>query len=133
LVDAALATTPQVYVQPTVTFVYPGEGPVDEATEIAEVPATLRSALVAEKEAARFAEAGRRGVVLRLGLLYGPGTGSDEPRPELYGAALHVEDAATALRAALDAPTGIFNVVADHGRVSNERFKAVTNWRPRHA
>ena len=40
LVDAALSGTTEVYVQPTITFVYPAEGPVDEDTPIGEVNRT---------------------------------------------------------------------------------------------
>jgi uncharacterized protein YbjT (DUF2867 family) len=45
LVDAALATAVRVYIQPSVTFVYPSFGPVDESTPLADVPEILRSAL----------------------------------------------------------------------------------------
>lgn len=44
LVDAALLTNVEVYVQPTVTFLYPRHVPVDEETRIGEVHETLRSA-----------------------------------------------------------------------------------------
>jgi 2-alkyl-3-oxoalkanoate reductase len=128
LVDAALAAEVRVYVQPTVTFVYPDED-ADEDTPLEEVAASLESALTAEREAVRFADAGRCGVVLRLGLLDGPGTGNDRPRPAA-GATLHVEDAGRALFAALTAPTGIYNVNREGERVSNERFKRTTGWRP---
>ena len=104
LVDAALAADVKTYVQPTVTFVYPGDRPVSEETPVGDVPVILRSALAAEQQAARFAAAGRRGVVLRLGLLDGPGTGRDHPNPGL-GATLHAEDAGRALLAALDVPS----------------------------
>lgn len=130
LVDAALAADIGVFVQPTVAFVYP-PGPVDEDTKLADVPAELESALAAERETARFAAAGRRGIVLRFGLLDGPGTGNDQPN-RWFGATLHVDDAARALLAALTAPGGIYNVVRDHERVSNERFKHVTGWQPAH-
>jgi hypothetical protein len=50
LVDAALAAAVEVYVQPTVTFVYPPRGAVSEDTPPTEVIATLRSALRAEQE-----------------------------------------------------------------------------------
>jgi nucleoside-diphosphate-sugar epimerase len=129
LVDAALASTVESYVQPTVTFVYPGDGPVTEDTPIGEVGEILRSALVAEQQASRFAQAGRRGVVLRFGLLDGPGTGHEQPNPNL-GATVHVEDAARALLAALTAPSGIYNVCRDGERVSNRRFAATVGWRP---
>jgi nucleoside-diphosphate-sugar epimerase len=130
LVDAALASTTQVYVQPSVTFVYPAERPVDEQTRIGEVRPHLESSLAAERQAARFAGAGRRGVVLRFGLLDGPGTGQEAPNPRA-GATLHVEDAGRALLAALVAPSGVYNVVRDDERVSNARFKQATGWHPR--
>jgi nucleoside-diphosphate-sugar epimerase len=128
LVDAALAAAVETFVVPTVTFVYP-DGEVDEDTPFEEVPPHLRSALVAEREVTRFAASGRRGVVLRLGYLDGPGTGSEAPN-QRYGATLHVEDAASALLAALGAPSGVYNVVRDGERVSNERFERATGWRP---
>lgn len=129
LVDAALQTGVQVYVQPTVTFVYPADGPATEDTPVGEVGLILRSALVAEQQAARFAQAGRRGVALRFGLLDGPGTGHEDPNPNL-GATLHVEDAARALLAALSVPSGIYNVCRDSERVSNRRFTTATGWHP---
>ncbi len=131
LVDAALASRVGVYVQPTVTFVYPADGPATEDTPVAEVPPILRSALVAEGETDRFAQAGRRGVALRLGLLDGPGTGHDQP-VEALGASLHVTDAGNALLDALTVPSGIYNVCRDGERVSNVRFKQAAGWNPRH-
>jgi nucleoside-diphosphate-sugar epimerase len=131
LVDAALADAVAIYVQPTVAVVYPPGAPADESTDLGPVPPHLRSAVVAESQGLRFASAGRRGVVLRLGLLYGPMTGDAEPDLR-RGATLHVADAGTALVAALDAPSGIYNVVSDGDRVANDRFKRATGWRPRH-
>jgi nucleoside-diphosphate-sugar epimerase len=129
LVDAALAAETEAYVQPSVTFFYPAEGFVDEETPVADVPEHLRSALAAERETARFAAAGRRGVVLRLGLIDGPGTGNEKPSPR-YGSTLHVADAGRALVAALALPSGVYNVCRDGDLVSNERFKQVSGWRP---
>jgi nucleoside-diphosphate-sugar epimerase len=128
LVDAALAADVGTYIQPTVTFVYPGDRPVSEETPVGDVPGILRSALVAEQQVGRFAMAGRRGVVLRLGLLDGPGTGKDHPNPSL-GATLHAEDAGRALLAALAVPSGVYNVCRDGERVSNRRFSEATGWR----
>src|SRR5918998_2516925 len=79
LVDAAIDARAEVYVQPTVTFVYPTDGPVSEDTPIGQVLPILHSVLVAEQQTERFAGAGGRGVVLRMGLLDGPGTWLDEP------------------------------------------------------
>jgi nucleoside-diphosphate-sugar epimerase len=129
LVDAALAAETEVYVQPSIAFLYPAEGLVDEQTPLGHVPAYLRSALAAEEETARFAAAGRRGVVLRLGLLDGPGTGNERPNSR-FGSTLHVADAGRALRAALALPSGIYNVCRDCEHVSNERFKRLSGWRP---
>jgi nucleoside-diphosphate-sugar epimerase len=94
LVDAALAGGAELYVQASIAF-------LDPESEI------HRSAVVAEREAARFAEAGRRGVVLRFGFLDGPGTGNDEPNP-IFGSTLQVEDAGRALVEALTLPSGTY-------------------------
>jgi nucleoside-diphosphate-sugar epimerase len=111
LVDAALAAETRIYIQASVTFVHePG----------------LESALVAERETARFADTGRVGVVLRFGTLDGPGT---DPGPGAEET-IHVDDAGRALLAALTAPSGVYNVVRDGERVSNSRFKQATGWRP---
>lgn len=130
LVDAALLDA-ELYLQASITFVYPPDRPVDEETPVGDVAPRLRSSLDAEAEAMRFAASGRRGVVLRFGLLYGPGTWSEGPNPS-SDASLHVDDAGTALDLALGAPSGLYNVVADGGRVSNERFKQATGWAPQH-
>jgi nucleoside-diphosphate-sugar epimerase len=127
LVDAAIAGGAKVYVQPSVAFAYP-EGPVDEDTPVIETD-LVRSALEAERQAQRFTDSGGRGVVLRLGLLWGSTTGLDDP-DDLYGATLHISDAGSALLAALDVPAGVYNVVSDGGRCSNARFKAATGWQP---
>jgi NAD(P)-dependent dehydrogenase (short-subunit alcohol dehydrogenase family) len=89
LVDAALAGETQVYVQASISFL--------------ELP----SMQVAEAETARFAAAGRRGVVLRFGLLDGPGTGNDEPNP-VFGHTLDVRDAGRAVVDALTLPSGTY-------------------------
>jgi nucleoside-diphosphate-sugar epimerase len=129
LVDAAIAADAAVYVQPTVTFVYPTDGPVSEDTPVGEVLQILRSALLAEQQAERFASAGGRGVVLRFGLLDGPGTWFDEPMGD-FGATLHVSDAGRALLEALSLPSGTYNVCRDGERVSAERFTRAAGWRP---
>jgi nucleoside-diphosphate-sugar epimerase len=129
LVDAAIAAGATVYVQPTVAFVYPPDGPVSEDTRVRDVPPILRSALAAEQQTERFARAGGRGVVLRLGLLDGPGTGDYGPLAD-FGATLHVSDAGSALLKALSLPSGIYNVCRDGERVSTDRFTRAAGWHP---
>ena len=128
LVDAAIAAGVEVYVQPTVTFVYPN-GPASEDTPVREVLPILRSAIAAEQQTERFARAGGRGVVLRFGLLDGPGTWFDQPMGD-FGATLHVSDAGRALVSALSLPSGIYNVCRGGGRVSTERFVKAAGWSP---
>jgi nucleoside-diphosphate-sugar epimerase len=129
LVGASLATRVGAFVFPSVAFVYPPGGRTTEDTPIGDVAPTVRSALIAEHETTRFAHAGRRGVVLRLGLLDGPGTGHDAPVTS-FGASLHVGDAACALLSALSLPAGIYNVCRDGEYVSNRRFTEAAGWHP---
>lgn len=136
LVDAALDAETKRFVFPSITFVYPMTGAADESTPVAaDIPATARSALAAEQEVTRFVEAGRQGVILRLGLLYGPGTGSDRPAERFagYGSTLRIEDAGSALAASLALPSGIYNVASDGERISNRRLKELSGWRPEHS
>jgi nucleoside-diphosphate-sugar epimerase len=132
LVDAAIAADVPMFVLPTVTFVYPAVGKVAEETEVGEVLPILESALAAEQQVARFAAAGGRGVVLRFGLLDGPGTGNDEPN-SYFGATLEVADAARSLLLALAVPSGTYNVCRDGERVANDRFVGATGWHPNSA
>ena len=133
LVDAALAASVEWFLFPSIAFVYPENGRVDESTPVAEtVPEILLSALEAERQVARFDGDGRRGVVLRLGVLYGPTIGKETPNEHwaAYGATLRIEDAGRAIAAATEVPGGVYNVVSDGERVSNERFKETAGWRP---
>jgi nucleoside-diphosphate-sugar epimerase len=133
LVDAALAASVEWFLFPSIAFVYPDSGPVDESSPVSDaVPEILHSALEAERHVARFDGDGRRGVVLRLGVLYGPTIGKPTPAEHwaVYGATLRIEDAGRAIAAASEVPGGVYNVVGDGERVSNARFKEIADWRP---
>jgi len=129
LVDAAIDSDVTTFVYPSICFVYADGGstwlragaPLDPA-------AVLDSTLVAEREVARFAaHAERRGVVLRLGSLYGPSSagtrasllaaargGPALPGPgEAYTPTLWEADAGAALAAAVDASSGVYDIVDD--------------------
>jgi hypothetical protein len=103
LVDAAIDAGVARFVFPSIAFVYPPTGQADESTPVASpAPEFARSAFEAEREVTRFADAGRDGVILRLGLLYRTGTGSELPAARFapYGATVRIEDAGGALAGA---------------------------------
>jgi nucleoside-diphosphate-sugar epimerase len=128
LVDAALAAGAVRYLQESIAFVYAdgGERSLDESAPIAAAGAT-DAALVAEAEAARFATHGRAGIALRFGQFYGFDSDHTvqaieaalagrpvELGPEwAYRSSVTTDDAASAVLAALDAPSGVYNVVDD--------------------
>jgi nucleoside-diphosphate-sugar epimerase len=130
LVDAALKVGAQIFVYPSFAFVYPDSGDawIDEASTPVDPVDILRSTIVAEREVARYAEDGRRGVSLRLGGLYGHELPSTREQlklarrgisifgtvPDAFTPTLWIGDAASALVAALDrAPSGLYDVVDD--------------------
>jgi nucleoside-diphosphate-sugar epimerase len=126
LVDAALTAELAVFVQQSISFVYADGGDrwLDEDAEVAPVWDVLESALDAEREVARFTAGGGRGVALRMGRLYGPGSASAGyldgvaarsipivGSGETFVSHLHSEDAGAATVAALEsAPAGVYNV-----------------------
>lgn len=129
LVDAALATGVERYVQESVTFAYAdgGDAWLDEDAPLAPNP-VVASTLDAAAQAARFTDAGGTGVVLRFGLLYGPdahhtidtiaGVRRRFPHfplgpPRSWLSSLHLDDAGPAVAAALVTPAGAWNVVDD--------------------
>lgn len=188
LVDAALAEGVAIYVQESIAFLYAdgGDAWLDEDAPL--LPSWLsESARDAERETARFAQAGGRGVALRFGAFYAPYARSTVDTVRLarrglfpvlgtgdqFLSSIHVDDAASAAVAALDAPSGAYNVADDEPlrfreyaeaigtsvgvaprlrlpawlvkalfgegshvflvsrRLSNRRFRAAANWKPR--
>src|SRR5205807_2031421 len=126
LVDAALAAGASRYIQESVAFIYPDSGDelVDEDTQVDVVP-YVNSTLDAEGNTRRFTEQGGVGIVLRFGGFYGPDShqtvdmvraARNHIAPTLgsaegYFPMIQIDDAAAAVLAALDAPTGVYNVV----------------------
>jgi nucleoside-diphosphate-sugar epimerase len=69
------------------------------------------------------------GIVLRHGLLYGPGTGMD--RPESNPVIVHVDAAAQATLLAIErSAAGVYNIVENGGQVSSERARKELGWDP---
>ena len=128
VVDAALAASVTRLVQESVSMMYPDSGDrwIHEDVEPDRYPNT-RGNLGAEANAQRFIQAGGTGVVLRLGLFYGPGAHHSDQflamarhhvvpllgDPDSYLSSIHVADGGEAVTAALDVPAGVYNVVDD--------------------
>jgi nucleoside-diphosphate-sugar epimerase len=127
LADAALDTGARRFIQESIAFLYADAG--DQwITETSEVlaKANLTTALSAEANAARVAESGATGVILRFAQFYGPDshTTLDTVRfakrrvaggfgKDTYVSSITTDDAASAVLAALSAPSGLYNVVDD--------------------
>lgn len=128
LVDAALAAGVRRVVAQSLAFAYaPGAGPAreDDPLDVDAAPprrGTVAAVAALERAVAEMPE----GVVLRYGLLYGPGTwyapggahagavraGKRAATPGV-ASFLHVEDAARAALAAIGWPAGVVNIVDD--------------------
>ncbi len=141
LVNAALVSKARIYVQESITFTYAdgGEAWLYETAPLDAVePAT--SVIDAEHETARLTDAGGRGIVLRFATFYGPDAASTQDTIRLAGrrllpligdaqrflSSIHIEDAARAVVAALEAPPGIYNVGDDEPLRFAEYVGAIT-------
>lgn len=130
LVDGALAAGAQTFIAESITFIYADGGDrwLDENAPMKLAWSALDSTLDLERETQRFSEGGGKAVVLRFGLFYAPYAASTIDsvkmmkrrmfgvigRGENYFSSIHVDDAAAALVAALNAPGGTYNVVEDN-------------------
>ena len=129
LVDAALAAGASRYIQESIVFTYPDSGDawIDAETTPIDAAKFTTSVRAAEASAARFTESGGVGIVLRFGLFFAPdashtramvaaarkGASMVAGNPGAYQSAIHADDAAAAVVAALDAPAGTYDVVDD--------------------
>lgn len=129
LVDAARAAGVRQMIAQSISWVcVPGDGPADESVPLgidASDPSRKRT-VEAVKELEDAVAEMEHGIVLRYGLLYGPGTWyapdgllADQVRRGQLTANpgvdsfVHVDDAARAALLALDWPAGIVNIVDD--------------------
>lgn len=140
LVEASLEAGVPLLVQPSVTLNYADGGSewLNEESPLDPPLAATESALYAEDAIRQFTAAGGRGVVLRLSRLYGPGRASSELLDMVrrgqgavvgdggnFTSNLHVEDAGTAVAAAMDTPEGTYNVTDDRPVTALEWMSAV--------
>jgi nucleoside-diphosphate-sugar epimerase len=140
VVDAALAAEVPRLVQESVSMVYPDRGIewIDEHVEPDPYPAA-RGNLAAEARAKRFSDSGGIGIVLRLGLFYGPGARHSEQflamarhhvvpllgPPDSYLSSIHMVDGGTAVAASLHVPAGTYNIVDDEPLTTREYTQAL--------
>ena len=123
----------QAIIYPSITFLYPASGPADEVHTLGHTDD--RGATVRRRSprgaVQRFDGDGRRGVIVRFGLFWGPDAATTSP-DDRFGATIHLDDAASAMVAALTLPSGIYNAVSDGQRISNAKLKQASAWRPRY-
>ena len=128
LSEAACAGGVQRFIQESFAPIYPDRGDhwIDESAPLQPVGFN-RSVLDAERSAEQFRAAGGTGIVLRFGAFYGPDAGhvldlvkmirrgwAAMPGPaESFISSVSHDDAASAVVAALDVPSGAYNVIDD--------------------
>ncbi|MFW0784047.1 NAD(P)-dependent oxidoreductase [Gordonia sp. CPCC 206044] len=128
VVDAALRAGVERLVQESVVMIYRDQGDrwIDEHAEVDRYP-IAEGNHAAEASARRFTDAAGAGVTLRFGLFYGPGAAHSEQfvamgrrhvgvvfgHPDTYLSSIHLDDAASAVVAALSVPAGTYNIVDD--------------------
>jgi nucleoside-diphosphate-sugar epimerase len=126
VVDAALAADAPRVVQESVAMMYRDGGDrwIDEEWPVDHYPIAAGNH-AAESSARRFAESGRNAVVLRFGLFYGPGT--------------HAMATAVGSKTWITGPGQLAGLLGNRAtsmtrslRVSNGRFRAAADWRPRY-
>jgi nucleoside-diphosphate-sugar epimerase len=140
LIDAARAHGIGRIVKESVSFGYPSRGAewIDETVPVDEGIKLLQPTYEGERLVEAFDGVGGVGVVLRFGLFYGararavdealraarlrrfPWGGPDDA----YVSSIHLDDVATAVVAALDAPGGIYNAVDDDPLTKREYVDA---------
>jgi nucleoside-diphosphate-sugar epimerase len=130
LVAAAQAASARRFIVQSVAFAYaPGKEPYAETDplNVSDGPrvVTVRAAANMEEQ---VLASGMEPIVLRYGLLYGPGTWTEGPARK---PPVHVDAAAqAALLAVTCRTTGIFNIADDDGTVSIEKARKELGFDP---
>jgi hypothetical protein len=108
----------------------PGPDPHVETDALAATAPWMSIALpgVLELERQVSGESGIEGVLLRYGLLYGPGTPTEAPAGPTT---VHVDAAAWAAALAVDrGAAGVYNVCDGAGPVDNAKARELLGWTP---
>lgn len=141
LVHAALLAGATRFIQESFAPIYPDCGDLWITERTAVQPARFNRTVVdAEHATERFAALGRTAVVLRFGSLYGPdafmqdmikmvkmGWAALPGRPSSYFSSISQRDAASAVVAALDVPSGIYNVSDDEPLRRRDYFDSLAD------
>jgi len=128
LVRAAVAAGARRLIAQSSAMLYaPGPGPHAEDDPLVTSATSIVLPGVVELERQVAIAPGIEGVLLRYGLLYGPGTPTEGPAGPVT---VHIDAAAWAAALAVDkGPAGTFNIV-DDGPVSNAKARQLLGWSP---
>lgn len=127
---ASKAGTRRVIAQSLAWFYASGPEPHREEDALGTADADLRVVLeaVLALEQAVLNTPPVEGIVLRYGLLYGPGTSSEQAQAPY---SLHVQAAAQAALLAIEkGRSGVYNVVDDNAFVAAEKARQELGWSP---
>jgi nucleoside-diphosphate-sugar epimerase len=130
LVAAAQAVSARRFVVQSIAFAYAPGGEPHPETDPLNLADPKRAVTVkgaADMEQQVLGASGMTGIVLRYGLLYGPGTWYETTAPK---PALHVDAAAQAALLALTRGAGVYNVADDDGAVSIAKARAELGFDP---
>ena len=134
---AAINTRARTFIQESFAPTYPDRGDewIDESVPI-QPTSYVRSVLDAESAAAEFTKSGGTGIVLRFSMFYGPdpltlsmldyvrrGMAPAFGAPDAYMSSIWIDDAASAVFAALSVPAGAYNVTDDAPMRKREAFE----------
>jgi nucleoside-diphosphate-sugar epimerase len=134
LVDAAKAAGVRRMIAQSLAIVYSHEvEPATEQDPLADDSPTLRDTVKGVRSLEAAVEELPEGIILRYGLLYGPGTWysrigpfagavrhGEQPASNGVSSFIHVEDAARAAMLAIDWPAGVVNIVDDEPAAGTE-------------
>jgi nucleoside-diphosphate-sugar epimerase len=143
LADAARAGGAALFVKESITFVYADAGDrwIDESAPLADPLDDLQATKDGEDIASELVPDGVRVVVLRFGLFYGGvgnratddalrlaklGGSTIAGKPGSYMSSIHVDDAAAAVAASVDAPSGVYNACDDEPLTRREHLDALS-------
>ncbi|HEY7247356.1 MAG TPA: NAD(P)-dependent oxidoreductase [Xanthobacteraceae bacterium] len=131
LLAAARAASVRRFIVQSIAFAYaPGGEPHPETDplNLADPARALTVKGAADMEQQVLGESAMEGVVLRYGLLYGPGTWYPAPQRK---PALHVDAAAHAALLAMSCGRpGIYNIAEDDGAVAIDKARAALGFDP---